>query len=154
MAIDLVIRNARLPNDGIATDIGIENGRIAAIAPRIVCGAPEFNAGDRLVCSGLVETHIHLDKAGIVGRCAICTGTLSEAVSETAKAKAAFTEEDVYKRASAVVEKAILHGANRMRTLSRSTRAPAFAPSNPSRGLRPITHGRSTSKFVRLPRRD
>jgi hypothetical protein len=112
------------------------------------------HAQRRLVCSGLVETHIHLDKAGIVGRCAICTGTLSEAVSETAKAKAAFTEEDVYKRASAVVEKAILHGANRMRTLSRSTRAPAFAPSNPSRGLRPISHGRSTSKFVRLPRRD
>jgi cytosine/creatinine deaminase len=116
LAIDLVIRNARLPNDGIATDIGIEIGRIAAIAPRIVCDAPEFDAGDRLVCSGLVETHIHLDKAGIVGRCAICAGTLSEAVSETAKAKAAFTEEDVYIRASTVVEKAILHGANRMRT--------------------------------------
>jgi cytosine/creatinine deaminase len=114
--MDLVIRNARLPNDGIATDIGIEIGRIAAIAPRIVCDAPEFDAGGRLACSGLVETHIHLDKAGIVGRCAICAGTLSEAVSETAKAKAAFTEEDVYIRASAVVEKAILHGANRMRT--------------------------------------
>jgi cytosine deaminase len=116
LAMDLVIRNARLPNDGIATDIGIEIGRIAAIAPRIVCDAPEFDAGGRLACSGLVETHIHLDKAGIVGRCAICAGTLSEAVSETAKAKAAFTEEDVYIRASAVVEKAILHGANRMRT--------------------------------------
>lgn len=116
MAIDLVIRNARLPNDGIATDIGIEIGRIAAIAPRIVCDAPQFDAGGRLVCSGLVETHIHLDKAGIVGRCAICAGTLSEAVSETAKAKAAFTEEDVYIRASAVVEKAILQGTNRMRT--------------------------------------
>jgi cytosine/creatinine deaminase len=114
--MDLVIRNARLPNDGIATDIGIEIGRIAAIAPRIVCDAPEFDAGGRLACSGLVETHIHLDKAGIVGRCAICAGTLSEAVSETAKAKAAFTEEDVYIRASAVVEKAILHGTNRMRT--------------------------------------
>jgi len=96
LAIDLVIRNARLPNDGIATDIGVETGRIAAIAPRIVCDAPVFDAGNRLVCSGLVETHIHLDKAGIVGRCAICTGTLSEAVSETAKAKAAFTEEDVH----------------------------------------------------------
>jgi cytosine/creatinine deaminase len=116
LAIDLVIRNARLPNDGIATDIGIEIGRIAAIAPRIVCDAPEFDAGGRLVCSGLVETHIHLDKAGIVGRCAICAGTLSEAVSETAKAKAAFTEEDVYIRASAVVEKAVLQGTNRMRT--------------------------------------
>ena len=49
MAMDLVIRNARLPNDGIATDIGIEIGRIAAIAPRIVCDAPEFDAGGRMV---------------------------------------------------------------------------------------------------------
>jgi cytosine deaminase len=50
--MDLVIRNARLPNDGIATDIGIEIGRIAAIEPRIVCDAPEFDAGGRLACSG------------------------------------------------------------------------------------------------------
>ena len=63
-----------------------------------------------------METHIHLDKAGIMGRCAICAGTLAEAVRETAKAKAGFTEEDVYARASAVLEKAILNGTTRLRT--------------------------------------
>jgi cytosine deaminase len=64
----------------------------------------------------LIESHIHLDKAGIMRRCTICAGTLGEAVSETAKAKAAFTEEDVYQRASLVLEKAIVNGTNRLRT--------------------------------------
>lgn len=64
----------------------------------------------------MIETHIHLDKAGIIGRCVLCTGTLAEAVSETSKAKAAFTEEDVYARAVGIVEQAILNGTNRLRT--------------------------------------
>ncbi len=116
MAIDFAIRNVRLPNAVETTDIGVEGGLIAAIEPRHVCDAPEYDAGGRLVCGGLIETHIHLDKAGIIGRCAICEGTLGEAVRETAKAKAAFTEEDVYRRASLVLDKAILNGTNRLRT--------------------------------------
>jgi cytosine/creatinine deaminase len=116
MAIDFAIRNVRLPHSVETTDIGIEGGLIAAIEPRLVCDAPEYDAGGRLVCGGLIETHIHLDKAGIIGRCSICEGTLSEAVNETARAKAAFTEEDVYQRASLVLEKAILNGTNRLRT--------------------------------------
>jgi len=116
MSIDFVIRNARLLGAREPTDIAVAGQKIAAIAQNFVCDAPEHDAGGRLVCGGLVETHIHLDKAGIMSRCAICVGTLAEAVSETAKAKAAFTEDDVYARASAVLEKAVLHGTNRMRT--------------------------------------
>jgi cytosine deaminase len=116
MAIDFVIRNARLPHALQSTDIGIEGGQIAVIEPGLVCDAHEYDAGGRLVCGGLIESHIHLDKAGIIGRCSICAGTLAEAVSETAKAKAAFTEEDVYQRASVVLERAILNGTTRLRT--------------------------------------
>ena len=97
MSIDFVIRNARLPDSSHAVDIGVEGGRIAAIAPGIVCEAPEYEAGGRLACGGLIESHIHLDKAAIMDRCAISAGTLAEAVAETAKAKATFTEEDVYR---------------------------------------------------------
>ena len=116
MAIDFVLRNARLPHALQPTDIGVEGGLIAVIEPGFACDAPEYDAGGRLVCGGLIESHIHLDKAGIIGRCSICAGTLAEAVSETAKAKAAFTEEDVYQRASVVLEKAILNGTTRLRT--------------------------------------
>ncbi|HME83107.1 MAG TPA: amidohydrolase family protein [Roseiarcus sp.] len=116
MGIDSAIRNVRLPHSHELTDIGVEGGLIAAIERGFACDAPEHDAGGRLVCGGLIESHIHLDKAGIMGRCSICAGTLAEAVSETAKAKAAFTEEDVYARASLVIEKAILNGTTRLRT--------------------------------------
>lgn len=116
MAIDFVLRNARPAGAAEPTDIAVEQGVIAAIAPGIVSEAPAHDAGGRFVCGGLVETHIHLDKAGIIGRCAICEGTLAEAVRETAKAKAAFTEDDVYARAAAVLEQAVLAGTTRMRT--------------------------------------
>ncbi|MGO6723914.1 amidohydrolase [Rhizobium ruizarguesonis] len=116
MAIDFVIRNARIAGLTEPTDIAFEAGRIAAIAPRFVCEAPHHDAGGKFACAGLIETHIHLDKAGIISRCNLCTGTLTEAVSETSRAKAAFTEEDVYARAAAVVEKAIVNGTTRLRT--------------------------------------
>ncbi|MGZ2409086.1 amidohydrolase family protein [Rhizobium ruizarguesonis] len=116
MAIDFVIRNAQIAGLTEPTDIAFEAGRIAAISPRFVCDAPHHDAGGKFACAGLIETHIHLDKAGIISRCNLCTGTLVEAVSETSRAKAAFTEEDVYARAAAVVEKAILHGTTHLRT--------------------------------------
>ncbi len=67
MAIDYVIRNVRLPHALKPTDVGFEGGRIATIAPGFVCDAPEYDAGGRLACGGLIESHIHLDKAGIIG---------------------------------------------------------------------------------------
>ena len=81
------------------------------------CEAVEtVNAAGAFACGGFVESHIHLDKACILDRCSICEGTLAEAVRETARAKAAFTEADVYTRAARVVEQAILHGTMRMRS--------------------------------------
>lgn len=49
MAIDLVIRNAFLPGSDGFTDIAFANGRIAAMAPHIVCDAPEYDARGRLI---------------------------------------------------------------------------------------------------------
>ncbi|WP_180900181.1 amidohydrolase family protein [Martelella soudanensis] len=114
--IDFLIRNARLAGGGAPVDIAFAGSRIAAVASGITCDAPAFDAGGKLATTGLIETHIHLDKAGIIGRCALCEGTLSEAVRETARAKAAFTEADVYARAAKVVEQAIGHGTTLMRT--------------------------------------
>src|SRR5262245_25006968 len=69
--MDLIIRNARLstrPADP-AVDIGVENGRIAAIAPALAADGREYDAAGGLVCAGLIETHIHLDKSRIIERC-------------------------------------------------------------------------------------
>lgn len=116
MALDLVIGNVRVSGRAEPVDIGIRAGRIAAIAPLIEGDAPRAAGEGALAFGGFVESHIHLDKACILDRCVICEGTLAEAVRETSRAKAAFTVEDVYARASRVLEKAILHGTNRLRT--------------------------------------
>lgn len=116
MPIDFVIRNARLAEHDGLTDIGFKSNRIAAIGPQLNDNASGYDARGKFLCSGLVEAHIHLDKAGIINRCNICSGTLKEAVAETSRAKSAFTEDDVYARAAHVVEQAIVNGTNRMRT--------------------------------------
>ncbi|WP_442208596.1 amidohydrolase family protein [Rhizobium sp. RAF36] len=125
---DLLIRNARLERFDRPVDIGIARERIAAIGANLVCEAIETtDAQGALASRGFTDSHVHLDKACILDRCSICEGTLGEAISETAKAKADFTEQDVYARAARVVEKAIVNGTMRMRT---------FVETDPRAGMR------------------
>ena len=78
MDFDLVLRDVRLadakPGEP-STDIGVKNGRIAAIARQLGGSAKEeVQGGGRLACAGFVETHIHLDKSCILERCECETG--------------------------------------------------------------------------------
>jgi cytosine deaminase len=116
--MDLIIRNACLVQEGAlgVADIGIENGRIAAISAGLGANAPERDAAGCLVVPGLIETHIHLDKTCIMDRCHIAEGTVAEAVRVTAAAKQQFTVEDVYARGRKTLERCISHGTMRMRT--------------------------------------
>jgi cytosine deaminase len=117
MLVDLVFRNAQLAGLPGPVDIAVKHGRIVAIGANIRCDAiTEEDVEGNFAFPGFVDSHVHLDKAGILERCTICAGTLEEAVRETAKAKAGFSEEDVFERASAVVRQAIFHGTTRMRT--------------------------------------
>jgi cytosine deaminase len=117
MPLDLVLRRALLAGQpGGTMDIAIAGGRIAAIAPLISADAPAEDLGGRLVVPGFVDTHIHLDKSCILDRCRAEQGTLEEAIAQVAAAKRAFTEDDVYARASRTLEKAIVQGTTRMRT--------------------------------------
>jgi cytosine deaminase len=113
--MDLIIRNARLFG-GAPTDIGVAGGKIVAIEAGLAAAALEYNAGGHLVCAGLVETHIHLDKTRIIDRCPPEDGRNANAVPRVAAVKNTFTEEDVYQRASTTLENCIKHGTTRMRT--------------------------------------
>lgn len=115
VAMDLILRNARLDNQE-RCDIGIMAGRIAAMAPRLEATGKTIDLDGRLVSAGFVETHLHLDKSGILDRCTSERGDLAEAIGEAAKAKAAFTAQDVHTRASQTLEKSILQGTTHMRT--------------------------------------
>ncbi len=113
---DLLLLNCRLP-DGRTGDIGCREGRIAEI------GNLGQRAADRLVpCEGravtpgLVESHVHLDKALLSDRTPSREGTLAEAIKITGEAKRNFTVEDIGARARAVLDLAIRSGTTAMRS--------------------------------------
>lgn len=116
--MDLIVRQARLAHapETPPVDIGIDTGRIVAIEPRLAAEGPEYDAAGRLVCGGLVETHIHLDKSRIIDRCAPEPGRDPAAVPRVAAVKHTFTTEDVYARARATLETCLVNGCTRMRT--------------------------------------
>jgi cytosine deaminase len=113
--MDLIIRNVRLFGDP-PVDVGIQGGKTVAVETNLAATAPTYDAGGRLTCAGLVETHIHLDKTRIIDRCPPEDGRNANAVPRVAAVKDTFTEEDVYRRASITLENCIKHGTTRMRT--------------------------------------
>lgn len=116
--MDLILRNARIAGDEgkPPVDIGIEQGRIAAIQPKLAAQGREIDLQGRLVSPGFIETHIHLDKSCLLDRCKSEQGTLEEAIQEVAKAKEAFAPQEVRERAVQTLEKSIRQGTTHMRT--------------------------------------
>lgn len=115
---DLLFRNARLPEGGEPVEIGVKDGRFAAIGRSLGAEAGEvIDCGGRLVSPGFVETHIHLDKTCTIDRCECETARFPHrAMERTSAIKHSFTVEDVTSRASRTLEKCISHGATLMRT--------------------------------------
>src|SRR5262249_56723930 len=71
MALDLILRNARLASTGPeqpTVDIGVQHGRIVAIEPRLTAEGPAYDAGGELVSPGLIESPFHLDQARLIER--------------------------------------------------------------------------------------
>ena len=119
MAFDVILRNARVAGadeDAPLADIGIQDGKIAAIEQGLAADGEQLDLGGRLVSPGLVETHIHLDKSRIVDRCAPSPGRARSEMQRVAAVKSEFTVEDVYARAKATLEQCVLHGCTHMRT--------------------------------------
>ena len=116
--MDLIIRNARLfdrLSDG-PLDIGVEQGRIIAIERGISSEADVYDAKGYLVCPGLIETHIHLDKSRIIDRCAPQERSQLSPVKGVTPLKKSMSVEDVRTRAARTLEECIKHGTTRMRT--------------------------------------
>ena len=113
---ELLLRNARLP-DGRVADVGTRSGRIAEVAS--LAGHParrSVECGRRVLTPGLVDAHIHLDKALLSERAPSIDGTVAEALRVTAEAKGGFTVDDIRARARRVLDAAIRAGTTAMRS--------------------------------------
>ena len=120
MALDLIIRNARLSTTETghpAVDIGVRDGIIVAVEPHLSADGPVHDAGGRLVSPGLIESHFHLDKAMMIDRVPYQPNRMArDHMERTASVKHTFTAEDIYARAKATIEQCLLHGVTHMRT--------------------------------------
>ena len=114
--LDLIIEQALIEDEGKLVDIGIRGDHIDQVAPRITEPALErIAAAGRVVIPGLVESHIHPDKAFLEEKMPNKSGTLAEAIHNTGVLKAAYTREDVLERARRVLDWCVVHGTTFMR---------------------------------------
>lgn len=109
--MDLLIRNARTSDDQPLTDIGISDGKFVALAKEIQGQAAQtIDAGGRAVIPGLIEPHLHLDKAMLHRRLPTKLGTLDEAIRVTGTLKRKQEREDVLNRSRQVLDMAVQNG--------------------------------------------
>ena len=120
--MDMVIRNTTIAGESRHSDIGIDAGRIVAVAERIEeAGTQEIHADGNLVSPGFVDVHMHNDKALLVDRYdwsmreykATRRLTSIHAVNQM---KPHYTVEDVRNRATRVAEMCIVNGITTLRT--------------------------------------
>ena len=128
------LTGARLADGGGPVDVVVVAGRVVAVGPGAATGPDAAGAELRdgnvvdaaggLLLPAFVDTHVHLDKAGI--RPGLDTarrypgsahpGDLAWAIAATHEAKRAYTVQSVADRATAVVEQHVQHGTTRIRS--------------------------------------
>jgi cytosine deaminase len=115
-AVDLLLRGVRVPDRDDVVNVAIDGGVIAAVGLVAPPARESRDLGGRLLTPGLVESHIHLDKALLNDRVSATAGTLAEALQLSAQAKQAFTVDDIRARARRVLDLAVRAGTTAMRT--------------------------------------
>lgn len=99
--LDLIIRCANLPDGRQGIDIGIANGRIAAVEPNLQAEAAQsIDATGQLVTPPFVDSHVHMDSALSLGLPRMNqSGTLLEGIALWGELKPHLTVEAIYNRA-------------------------------------------------------
>ncbi|MCG5072442.1 amidohydrolase family protein [Paraburkholderia tagetis] len=111
MHVDLLINNVCVRDDDPLVDIAIRDGRIVALEPGINASADEIiDARGRAAIPGLIESHLHLDKALLHRRLPARFGTLDEAIRVTGVLKSKQERNDVLERSRQVLDMAIKNG--------------------------------------------
>ncbi|CAN7701281.1 amidohydrolase family protein [Pseudoduganella sp. LjRoot289] len=116
--MDVVIRNASLPDGRRRIDLAIEGGRIAAVGEALpLRGAQEIDAGGDLVSPPFVDAHFHMDATLSYGLPRVNeSGTLLEGIALWGELKPHLTQEALVERAMRYCDWAVARGLLAIRT--------------------------------------
>ena len=116
--MDLIVRGARLRGRPDPVDIGIAEGRVQRIEPRLAGTATrEIDAAGQLTTPAFVEPHIHLDKALTADRAPEnTTNFFEDSIAAMREVKRHYTVEDVAARATEVIHWLVGHGVTSVRS--------------------------------------
>lgn len=110
--LDLLLRNCTLPDGRTAIDIGIHNGRIAALQPALQASAADtIDAAGMLVSPPFVDAHFHMDSTLSYGLPRVNkSGTLLEGITLWGELKPLLLQEALVERALAYCDWAVAKG--------------------------------------------
>ncbi|MBD8657002.1 amidohydrolase family protein [Oxalobacteraceae sp. CFBP 13730] len=116
--MDLVIRNTTLPDGRTGIDIGIQHGRIAALAPQLAArGVREIDAAGDLVSPPFVDAHFHMDATLSYGLPRVNrSGTLLEGIALWGELKPQLSQDALIERALRYCDWAVARGLLAIRT--------------------------------------
>lgn len=109
---DLILRNCSLPDGRRGLDIGITNGRIAAVEASLPGAAGEtIDAAGQLVTPPFVDAHFHMDATLSYGLPRVNqSGTLLEGIALWGELKPLLTQEALVERALTYCDWAVAKG--------------------------------------------
>ncbi|WP_427306312.1 amidohydrolase family protein [Cupriavidus sp. H39] len=110
--LDLILRHCNLPDGRTGIDIGIADGRIAAVEPALAAHAgEEIDAAGQLVTPPFVDAHFHMDSTLSYGLPRVNqSGTLLEGIALWGELKPLLTQEAIVERALAYCDWAVARG--------------------------------------------
>jgi len=110
--MDLIIRNANLPDGRIGIDIGIKDGKIVALEVALTAKAEkEIDAAGYLVSPPFVDAHFHMDATLSLGQPRLNqSGTLLEGIALWGELKPHLTVEAIKERALRYCDLAVARG--------------------------------------------
>lgn len=118
--IEVLLKNVCIQEQVQLTNVAVDGGRIIDVGPELEYSArQEFDLNGRLLIPGFVESHLHLDIAlmnswGKAGR-PLPFRVPADVAGDLTRRRAAFTQEDIERRASAALELASRHGITALR---------------------------------------
>jgi cytosine deaminase len=110
--LDLLVKNATLPDGRTGVDIAVADGTIRSIEPSIRdTAAQTLDAAGQLVSPPFVDAHFHLDSALTYGLPRVNqSGTLLEGIALWGELKPTLTAESIAQRALAYCDWAVARG--------------------------------------------